>query len=305
MNTDTTAEPALYSGEGSMSEAYLWSPLLRAWPLPPIPEHNLTVYVWDQLPGLEVHNVKSENRSEVNIVNADSQVDPDLIYIDISEEQKDVKKSITDIPAIELHNGVHFVSLYPEQDEQDNTITPVETPCIVSESGFNFCSIYDDCETADYSEESTAITPVQTPCVVSEGRFNFCSIYYDCETADSSEDINQAPSTGITPVQTPCIVSEGGFNFCSIYDDCETAESSEDINQTPSTVVSPPTESSVQQDNISASFPHNTDLTCQGEPLHLQAQMHSLDIVSPWGDGGAPSGSVVHSGGVNGKPDVC
>ena len=188
--------------------AYLWSSLLKG-PLPPIPEHILTVYTWHGAPGLEIQNIRSEDGSEVNIVNVDAEIDPDLIYIDDFEEQESVKKT-PNMPTIQSQNGVNFVSLYPEFDEQENTITP---PCITSESGFNFCSIYSDDETENTEDvhqvQSTMppIYPEHSSPTATDSDFSLeytstlldcCATLFDEDSDDTTQSNDDSQSVGVT-----------------------------------------------------------------------------------------------------------
>ena len=50
--------------------------------LPPVPEHNVTLYVCPEVPDLHIKNILSENRTDFTVANNYLGLDPELTYTD-------------------------------------------------------------------------------------------------------------------------------------------------------------------------------------------------------------------------------
>ena len=67
--------------------ASLWEMrILVRQPLPPVPEHNVTLYVCPEVPDLHIKNIQSEDGTEFTVANNYLGLDPELTYTDVINE---------------------------------------------------------------------------------------------------------------------------------------------------------------------------------------------------------------------------
>ena len=82
--------------------------MLVRQPLPPVPEHNVTVYVCPEVPDLHIKNILSENGTDFTVANNYLGLDPELTYTDFIDERPQKANP----PDIETENGFHLLSIY-------------------------------------------------------------------------------------------------------------------------------------------------------------------------------------------------
>ena len=89
--------------------ASLWEMrMLVRQPLPPVPEHNVTLYVCPEVPDLHIKNILSENGTDFTVANNYLGLDPELTYTDFIDE----RPQKANLPDIETENGFCFLSVY-------------------------------------------------------------------------------------------------------------------------------------------------------------------------------------------------